>query len=170
MQETPQEYITRILGYQAGKNPLKVQQATVKRIERLIKGVSKKKLMTRPEPGKWSIAEILAHLADTELVAGFRVRLILGENGATIQAFDQDVWAEKFNYSNRDPRKSLEVFHVLRESNLALLKSLPKPMWDNFGMHTERGKETVTRLTEMFAGHDINHLTQIERLIARKSK
>ena len=170
MQETPQEYITRILGYQAGKEPLKVQQATVKKIERLIKGVPKKKLMTRPEPGKWSIAEILAHLADTELVAGFRIRLILGENGATIQAFDQDVWAEKLNYRKRDPKKSLEVFRVLRENNLTLLKSLPKPMWNNFGMHTERGKETVARIIEMFAGHDINHLTQIERIVARKSK
>ncbi len=170
MQETPQEYITRILGHQAGKKPLKVQQATVKKIERLITGVPKKKLMTRPESGKWSIAEILAHLADTELVAGFRIRLILGLNGATIQAFDQDIWAEKLNYRKRDPKKSLEVFRVLRENNLALLKSLPKPMWDNFGMHTERGKETVTRITEMFAGHDINHLTQIERMVARKSK
>lgn len=170
MKETPQEYITRILGYQAGKKPLKVQQTTVKKIERLIKGVPKKKLMTRPEPGKWSIAEILAHLADTELVAAFRIRLILGENGATIQAFDQDVWAEKLNYRKRDLKKSLEVFRVLRENNLSLLKSLPKPMWDNFGMHTERGKETVTRITEMFAGHDLNHLTQIERMVARKSK
>jgi DinB superfamily len=168
MQETPQEYITRILGYQEGKEPLKVQQTTVKKIERLIKGVPKKKLMARPEPGKWSIAEILAHLADTELVAGFRIRLILGENGAAIQAFDQDVWAEKLNYKKRDPKKSLEGFSMLRENNLTLLKSLPKPMWDNFGMHTERGKETVSRITEMFAGHDINHLMQIERTVKRK--
>ena len=170
MRETPQEYITRILGYQAGKDPLKVQQATVKKVERLIKGVPKKKLMTRPESARWSIGEILAHLADTELVAGFRIRLILGENGVTIQAFDQDVWAENMNYRKRDPKKSLEAFRALRENNLALLTSLPKPMWDNFGMHTERGKETVTRISEMFAGHDINHLRQIKKIVARKSK
>ena len=170
MQETPQEYITRILGYQAGQDPLKVQQATVKKIERLIKGIPKKKLMTRPEPGKWSIGEILAHLADTELVGGFRMRLIIGVNGATIQAFDQDVWAENMNYRKRDPQKSLDAFRALRKNNLALLKSLPKPMWENFGMHTERGKETVTRIVEMYAGHDINHLKHIERIIARKSK
>ena len=170
MQETPQEYTARILGYQAGKKPLKVQHATVKKIDRLIKSISKKKLTTRPEPGKWSVGEILAHLADTELVGGFRIRLILGENGATIQAFDQDVWSEKMNYTQRDPKKSLETFRVLRENNLALLQSLPKTLWDNFGMHTERGKETVTRITEMFAGHDINHLRQIEKIIGRKSK
>ena len=117
---------------------------------------------------KWSVVEILAHLADTELVAGFRLRLILGENGITIQAFDQNIWAENFNYRQRDPKKSLEVFRILRENNLALLASLPKSMWENFGMHTERGKETVTRMTEMFAGHDLNHLAQIERIVKRK--
>jgi hypothetical protein len=74
------------------------------------------------------------------------------------------------NYRKRDPKKSLEAFRALRENNLALLTSLPKPMWDNFGMHTERGKETVTRISEMFAGHDINHLRQIEKIVARKSK
>jgi hypothetical protein len=168
MQETPQEYISRILGYQEGKKPLKVQQATAKKIKRLIKGIPRKKLMARPRATQWSVAEILAHIADTELVAGFRLRLVLGANGTTIQAFDQDVWAENFNYRKRDPWKSLEMFRILRENNLALLNSISKPMWDNFGMHTERGKETVSRIVEMFAGHDINHLTQIETTVKRK--
>jgi hypothetical protein len=168
MQETPQQYITRILSYQEGKDPLKIQRATAKKIERLIKGVSKKKLMTRPEPGKWSVAEILAHLADTELVAGFRLRLILGENGVTIQAFDQDIWAEKLEYRKRDPKKSLAAFRSFREHNLTTIKSIPKPMWENYGMHAERGKESVTRIVHMFAGHDLNHLGQIERILKRK--
>ena len=168
MQETPQQYIARILGYQQGKKPLQVQRGTVKKIERLIKGVSRKKLMTRPEPGKWSIGEILAHLADAELVGSFRIRLTLGANGTPIQAFDQDVWADTFDYRKRDPKKSLEVFRTLREANLALLRSIPKSLWDNYGMHSERGKETVIRITEMYAGHDINHLMQIERIAKRK--
>ncbi|MGA7161405.1 MAG: DinB family protein [Bacteroidota bacterium] len=170
MNETPQQYTTRILGYQEGKDPLKVQQVTVKKIKFLIKGIPKKKLMTRPEPAKWSVAEILAHLADTELVGGFRLRLTLGFNGTPIQAFDQNAWAEKFNYRKRDPHKSLEIFRVLRENNLALLKSIPKPMWNNYGVHSERGIETVTRLTEMYAGHDINHTRQIEKIVKRKGK
>ncbi len=168
MQETAQQYITRMLGYQEGMDPLKVQQETAKKIERLIKGVSKKKLMIRPEPSKWSAAEIIAHLADAELVGGFRMRLMLGENGATIQAFDQDVWAEKFNYRKNDPKKSLEEFRALREKNLALLKSIPASMWENYGMHSERGKETVDRTVRMFAGHDINHLRQIEKIVKKK--
>ena len=168
MQETAQQYITRILSYQAGQDPLKIQQSTVKKIERLIKGVAKKKLMTRSEPTKWSVAEILAHLADTELVGGFRMRLILGENGVTVQAFNQDTWADKFQYGKRDPKKSLDEFRSLREKNLALLKSLPKPMWENYGMHTERGQESVDRMVHMFAGHDLNHLGQIEKILKRK--
>ena len=168
MKETPQEYTARILAYQEGQEPLKIQRMTAKKIERLIKGVPKKKLMTRPEPTKWSVAEIIAHLADTELVGGFRMRLMLGENGVAIQAFDQDVWAENFEYRKRDPQKSLGAFRALRENNLALIKSIPKAMWDNYGMHSERGKESVTRVVHMFAGHDLNHLGQIERILKRK--
>jgi len=97
------------------------------------------------------------------------MRLILGSNGAPIHAFDQDVWAETFDYSRRDPKASLETFRVLRENNLALLKSVPKNLWENYGMHQERGKETITHIVRMFAGHDLNHLGQVER-IAKQSR
>jgi uncharacterized damage-inducible protein DinB len=164
MQETPQQYIQRILGYVDGKEPLRVQEETPKKLQTLIKPLSKKQLTQRPEPGKWSIAEILAHLADAELVGGWRMRLILGNNGVSIQAFDQNVWAETFGYAQRDPAASLETFRVLRESNLAVLESVPKNLWENYGMHQERGKETITHIVRMFAGHDLNHLEQIERI------
>ena len=72
MQETPQQYIERILGFIDGKDPLRVQRETPKKLQTLIKPLSKKQLTQRPEPGKWSIAEILAHLADAEL--GRRLR------------------------------------------------------------------------------------------------
>jgi len=164
MQETPQQYIQRILGFVDGKDPLRVQRETPKKLQTLVKPLSKKQLTQRPEPGKWSIAEILAHLADTELVGGWRMRLILGNNGVPIQAFDQDVWAETLGYSRRDPKVSIETFRVLRESNLAMLKSLPKNLWENYGMHQERGKETIAHIVRMFAGHDLNHLGQVEKI------
>lgn len=164
MQETPQQYIQRILGHVEGKDPLRVQEETPKKLQALIKPLSKKQLMQPPEPGKWSIAEILAHLADAELVGGWRMRLILGSNGVSIQAFDQNVWAETFGYAKRDPVTSLETFRVLRENNLAMLESVPKNLWENYGMHQERGKETITHIVRMFAGHDLNHLEQVERI------
>jgi uncharacterized damage-inducible protein DinB len=164
MKETPQQYIERILGHIDGKDPLRVQRDTPKKLETLVKPLSKKQLTQRPEPGKWSIAEILAHLADAELVGGWRMRLILGNNGVSLQPFDQDVWAETLGYSGRDPAASLETFRVLRESNLAMLKSVPKNLWENYGMHQERGKETITHIVRMFAGHDLNHLGQVEKI------
>ena len=164
MQETPQQYIQRILGHIEGKDPLQVQRETPKKLQKLIKPLSKKQLAQRPEPGKWSITEILAHLADAELVGGWRMRLILGSNGVSMQPFDQDVWAETLGYAKRDANVSLETFRVLREANLAMLKSLPKSLWDNYGMHQERGKETIAHIVRMFAGHDLNHLGQVERI------
>jgi uncharacterized damage-inducible protein DinB len=164
MQETPQQYIQRILGFVEGKDPLRVQRETPKKLHTLIKPLNKKQLMQPPEPGKWSIAEILAHLADAELVGGWRMRLILGSNRVSLQPFDQDVWAKTFAYARRDPAASLEIFRVLRESNLAMLKSLPENLWENYGMHQERGKETITHIVRMFAGHDLNHLSQVESI------
>ncbi len=168
MQETPKQYTKRMLGYVAGHKPLHVQQATGKKIERLIRRLTPRQMRKRPAPGKWSIAEILAHLADTELVGGYRIRMILNSSGTPIQAFDQNVWARNANYARQDPRKSLRTFHTLREHNLGLLKSLPRKKWSRYGIHAERGKETLERVAQMFAGHDINHLQQIERIVKQK--
>jgi hypothetical protein len=168
MKETIQQYMQRISGYTEGKQPLVVQAATAKKLERLIKGVPTSKLRKRPAAGKWSVNEILAHLAEAEIVGGFRMRLILGAPGTPIAAFDQDAWVSSGHYEKRDPRKSLEQFRVLREANLALLKSLTPEQWKHYGMHAERGQETIERVVLMFAGHDINHLKQIEQILSKK--
>src|SRR6202140_3347501 len=118
MSETAQQYTQRILANAQGQDPIKLQSATAKKLERLVKGVPAAKLRKRPAPGKWSVAEILAHLADSEMVRGWRMRQILGAPGAPIQAFDQDAWAISGHYEKRDPRKSVELFRGLREANL----------------------------------------------------
>ncbi len=161
MRETPAEYMKRILKYTRNGDALRIQQSTPQKIGRAIKDLTRKQMMSRLAPDKWSIGEILAHLAEAELTAGFRLRLILSANGTVIQAFDQDAWAKNSDYAHQDPRQSLEMFRVLREANLRLLKSIPKKMWGYFGMHQERGKETIDRLARMLAGHDRNHIQQI---------
>jgi DinB superfamily len=168
MKETPQEYIKRMLGNAEGADPLKVEAGTPKKLERLIKGTPTAKLRKRPAPGKWSVAEILAHLADSELVRGWRMRQILGAPGTAIQSFDQDVWAISGHYEKRDPRRSLELFQVLREANLALLKSLAPEQWKHHGIHAERGQESIEHIVRLNAGHDINHTKQIERILEKK--
>jgi hypothetical protein len=168
MKETPQQYIARIQGFVEGKEPLKVQAATPKILASLIKGVPTSRLRKRPAPEKWSVAEILAHLADTEIAGGWRMRLIMGAPGTPVAAFDQDCWVTSGHYEKRDPRKAVEQFRVLREANLALLKSLTPEQWKQFGIHSERGEESIERIAKMFAGHDLNHIQQIERILSPK--
>ena len=167
MAETAQQYIQRILGHVEGLDAIKVQRGTTPRLKKAIQGLTPKQLKWKPEPGKWSIAEIVAHLADVEIVASWRMRSVLGSNGTAIQPFDQDAWASVFEYGKRDPKQSLEVFRVLRENNLAMLKAIPPEKWDNYGMHAERGKETIAHLSRMFAGHDTNHVLQVEGIASQ---
>jgi hypothetical protein len=168
MAETVQEYRKRVIDHVGTQNPVKLQAAAHKKIARLVKGVPASKLRKRPAPGKWSVAEIAAHLADVEIVVGYRMRVILGAPGTPIQAFDQDAWVLSGHYEKRDTRKAIEQFRVLRETNLALLKSLAPEQWKHFGMHSERGEESIELIVRMMAGHDLNHIQQIERILTPK--
>ena len=169
MQETPEEYSQRIRGYAANRAPLKILRETPIKISGLIRGLSKKQMRTHPGPEKWSIAEIIAHLADTELAMGFRYRQILSRNGIPLQAYDQEAWADNGRYNDIDPRESLALFSAVRAANLSVLKSMPHSRWYHYGMHEERGKETIRTIALLETGHDINHLRQIET-IAKEAK
>ena len=162
--ETVDEYKARILSYQAGADPLVLQAKAPDALAALVEGLSAEQLEQRPAPRKWSIREIVAHLADDELVGAYRIRLILSDPGTSIQAFDQDVWARTGRYSTTDVTDSLVLYRTLRFSNLNLLKSLTAEEWDMFGVHAERGVESLRDIARYFAGHDINHFRQIEAI------
>lgn len=164
MPETAEQYIERMLALVGEQDPMGVQRETPKKLADLVEPLTEEQLTTRPAPERWSIAEILAHLADTELVLGWRMRLILASNGAALQNVDQDIWADVLDYARQDPKLSLNTFCMLREANLTILRSLPKQRWDNYGVHQERGKETLTHIVRMYAAHDLNHLMQIEKI------
>ena len=118
-----------------------------------------------PAPGKWSAAEIISHLADCELVFGFRLRQTLAENSPTIQPFDQDKWAVM--YQGIPAPLALEVFSGLRKWNLQLiLKALPVAT-DRPLTHPERGTMTFRTVVETMAGHDLNHLGQLKKIAER---
>jgi hypothetical protein len=168
MQETTEQYRKRMFEHIEAGNPLKMQAAAPARLAKLLKGVSPAKARKRPAPGKWSIAEIVAHIADTELVGGYRMRAILGQPGTPIIGFDQDAWVTALHYDKRDLKRSFEQYRALREANLALLKSLTQEQWKHEGLHSERGPESVETMARMYAGHDINHFEQIERILGRK--
>jgi len=168
MQETVQQYKQRILNHLEGQHPVKVQSATAKRLEKLVRGATRQRLASRPSPGKWSVNEIVAHLSETEIVVGWRMRAIVGAPGTPIQAYDQDAWAAAGNYAARDAKKSAALFRTLREANLEWLRRLRPEQWKHAGMHAERGEESIETITMMIAGHDLNHLKQVEALLAAK--
>jgi hypothetical protein len=126
------------------------------------------KLVLPPAPGKWSAAEILCHLADCEIAFAFRLRQTLAEDSHVMQPFDQDKWAAP--YSGFGPDKgaaeALAMFTTLRHWNLRLIDaSLPQAA-DKQATHPERGTMTFLTIVETMAGHDLNHLTQFEKLVA----
>jgi hypothetical protein len=168
--ETAQQYTQRIIAHTQGQDALKLQAATSKKLERLIKGISPAKLRKRPASDKWSVGEILAHLADTEIVVGWRMRSILGAPGGEVQAYDQNAWNASLHYDKRDARKDLVQHRVIREANLALLKTLTPEQWKHFGIHSERGQESIEHIAKMIAGHDLNHIQQIEGILGAKKK
>ncbi len=164
MPETPQQYKKRIFVYIGKQSPLKILRGTEKRLARL-KRDPRKLIKRRPAPGKWSIGEIVAHLADVELVIGYRIRMMLSANRTPIQAIDQDKWAKSGGYGKRDVRRTIEAFGALRKNNLALLQSIPKKKWSNYGLHAERGRESIAHTVRLYAGHDLNHLKQVESIL-----
>jgi uncharacterized damage-inducible protein DinB len=168
--ETVSEYKARILGYQAGADPLVLQAKAPDVLAALVAGLSEEQLGQRPAPGKWCIREIVAHLADDELVGAYRIRLILSAPGTAIQAFDQDVWARTGRYGTRDVADALALYRGLRFANLTLLQSLTAEEWDMSGVHAERGIESLRDIAMYFAGHDINHFRQIESILRQLGK
>jgi uncharacterized damage-inducible protein DinB len=164
--ETPQQYIDRIISNVREDDPWDVLASTPSRLRQLVAGRSDSDLTRKPAPGKWSVREILAHLADCEVVIGWRLRTILATSGAPLQAFDQDVWAAAFKYDEAPIQESLDLFEASRRGNLRLLGSVDPARLENFGMHEERGMETINHLVRLNAGHDLNHLRQVERLVS----
>jgi uncharacterized damage-inducible protein DinB len=133
----------------------------------LVKNVPGDVAKKSPEPGKWSISEIVAHLADTELVSGYRFRAIAGgEDGVTITGYDQDQWAVAGNYRTAKIEDSLKTFLAIREANLRYLKGLPESSWNKYGVHSERGRESLRDLVQLTAGHDLNHIGQIKKILS----
>jgi len=170
MQETAEQYRQRMFVLVDGKDPVKLQSAAPARLAKLLKGVSPARARKRPSPDKWSIAEIVVHLADTEVVFGYLIRGIVGEPGTRIDGFDQDAWLAALHYDKRDIRKSFAEYRAFREANVALLKLLTPEQWKICGMHKKRGPETIETVVKMFAGHDLNHFQQIERILASRAK
>ncbi len=136
-------------------------------LARLISGVPNELLSRGPAPGKWSVAAILAHMAEDELVSSWRYRQMLENSGTALAGFDQDEWARLGDYESWTPREALEMFRLLREANLRMFDRLTPQEWQYYGVHAERGRITVEDLARHMAAHDTNHIDQVRSLLAR---
>jgi len=147
-----------------GRDPFAVIAETPQQIAHTVRSLSPEALDVSPAPGKWSIRQILIHLADCELVFAFRLRQTVAEPHHTVQPFDQDKWAEQSDAY--DALTALEMFTAVRRWNILFLSSLPQETFAKQMTHPERGTMTLQVVVETMAGHDRNHWKQIERLNA----
>jgi hypothetical protein len=168
MTESFTRYRRRVLGYLGSRDPMRVLAATSRRLARLVDGHARAALARRPAPGKWSVVEIMAHLADAELAFGWRIRSMVASPGVPLAWWDEHLWSEKCAYGRTDVGDSLATFGALRSSNLALLRRLPRESQEAaYGVHERRGRQSVRDFVVMEAAHDLNHVDQIRALLRR---
>lgn len=157
-------YAAAVLNLLGAKDPIEVLRRTVPAVERARDGLSTTQL-TQPEAlGKWSVRHVLQHLADSELVWGYRLRMVLAHDRPQLTGYDQDLWAERLRYDDVDFEEALQDFTVLRTSNLRLLAGASREDLMRVAVHAERGEESVAHMIQLYAGHDLLHLQQIARI------
>jgi uncharacterized damage-inducible protein DinB len=159
------QYATAVLALVGDRAPIDILRDTPAAAARAIAPLMPEQRRRPEAPGKWSIAQVLRHLADTDVVWGWRMRLILAQDRPPITGFDQDLWAERLHYESADADESLETFAVLRRDNLRLIERATADDLNRVGVHAERGEESAGYLVRLYAGHDLVHLAQIDRII-----
>jgi hypothetical protein len=128
------------------------------------------RILRRPEaPRKWSVVQVVQHLADSDLVFGFRLRMILTEDRPPLQGYDQDAWARTFRYGEVKLDTALDQLRGLRSGNFHVLKGLSPAQLSRVGLHSERGPESAEFLLRLMAGHDLVHRRQIDRILSSEA-
>lgn len=157
-------YVRALFDLLGTRDPYKVQEELYDVIVSEVTGLDDAMLRLPEKPGKWSILQVVQHLADTELVYGYRIRMILTHDRPAIAGYDQDAWANGLDYNEVNLKDALEQLRVLRTLNLRLLRSLTEEQLDREGVHSERGPESVRTIVSMIAAHDLLHRNQILRI------
>jgi hypothetical protein len=158
-------YVRALLDLLGRRDPLDVLPELTPWVESRLRDVPEATLRRPEAGGKWSVLEVLQHLADTELVYGVRGRLVLSEDRPIIQGFDQDRWAALFRYRDASLSAALAQLSALRAGNLTLWRRLGPAELARVGLHSERGEESMDLMLRMMAGHDLAHRRQIERIL-----
>jgi hypothetical protein len=157
-------YVASLLSALGSRDPLDVLAETPAAILRLTEGLDREQLALSEAPGKWSLVQVVQHLADSEIVGAFRFRMILAHEHPPIPGYDQELWASRLRYHQADLGSALDQFNSLRLANLRLLTALTPDERRRFGIHAERGEESIEKMMRMYAGHDLVHLRQMARV------
>ena len=152
--------------YLGGRDPMSVLASTVDRIAELTAGFRAERLTAPIAPGKWSIHETVAHLADLELVTSARCRWILFEDNPTLIGYDQDPWVNGWRREEEPFPETFQRLRVLRQSQLRLFRNCSEAELERTAMHQDHGAITLGFLRSLVAGHDLNHLRQMEQRAA----
>lgn len=158
-------YVSAVLALLGDRDPQVVLRSTPAEIRRAVDESTPQELRRPERPGKWSALEVIQHLADSDLVWAYRMRLVLAEDRPRLTSYDQDLWAEGLRYRDADPDEALEEFEALRQLNLRLLEGLEPTALERVGIHSDRGEERLDHMIRLYAGHDLVHLRQIARIL-----
>jgi hypothetical protein len=158
-------YVRALLDLLGSEDPFAVLEALVPWLERRTAGLDASALRRAEAPGKWSVIDVIQHLADAELVMGFRFRMVLTENQPELQGYDQDRWVSVLRYAEVPVDLALGQLRGLRNANLRLWRTLTPEQRERVGLHSERGRESVDLMLRMTAGHDLVHRRQIDRIL-----
>jgi DinB family protein len=159
-------YVAALLDLIGDQDPVVVLRQTPAALERFFETVAAE-IVTRPEaPGKWSIRDVIQHLADSELVGGFRLRMILAHDRPRLVGYDQDLFASRLRYRDVEASDALDQFTALRRGNARLWQGLDRADLARVGLHSERGEESLEHMRRLYAAHDLLHLRQLERIRA----
>jgi hypothetical protein len=158
-------YVRALLEVLGDRDPLEVLAELDGWLDRRFAGVPEAALVRPEAPGKWSAADVVQHLADSEIVLGFRMRMILTEDRPALQGYDQDKWARTFHYPDVPLAEARAQLRSLRTANLRVLRRLSRAELERVGRHSERGPESLGHLVELMGGHDLVHRRQIDRVL-----
>jgi hypothetical protein len=167
--ETFDQYTSRILSYADGTDPRTILKRTPQRLSSLVGGAPRRRLTARPAPGKWSAGEVLCHLSEVEMLWGYRLRAVYERSGIPLVGMDQDAWAKNSRYRKIDPRRALETFVALRRANVEFIAGIPRSELKRWGAHSQFGRLTLAKMIALMAGHDLNHVRQVEERLPAKS-
>ena len=157
-------YAAAVVGLLGTRDPIDVLRHTADALDASLRGLTVEEILRPEAPGKWSVRHVLRHLADSEIVWAWRIRLVLAQDRPALTGYDQDAWADRLGYEGAEPVAALREFRTVRDGNLRLLDRVTPVDLKRVAVHAERGEQTLELMIKLHAGHDLLHLNQIKRI------